>query len=164
VHQKVHIDYDSPPGACRLRDVRDINENDTRLALVGPGHGTDRVDEVRLRVGNDIVRTTSGKVLEVTSKVVGVAEQLGLGRVDSEQLLHVEDLDAVADSLTTDDHVVVLATDLTPLAARRVLGQASEVDELALLTDLCERSSVRLSDGDKLTSGAGGPSCRLSVR
>ena len=153
-----------PSGARRLGDVRDINEDDTRLALVGSGHGTNRVDEVRLGVGDDVVRTTSGKVLEVASKVVGVAEQLWLGGVDSEELLHVEDLDAVANSLATDNHVVILATDLTPLAARRVLGQTSEVNELALLADLCKCSSVRLSNGDELTSSAGGPSYMPLVR
>jgi hypothetical protein len=69
----------------------------------------------------------------------------------------------VAHGLATNDHVVILATDFTPLAAARELGQTSKVNELALLANLCECSSVGLANSNEFTSSAGGPSFMLSV-
>ena len=70
----------------------------------------------------------------MTCKIPLVAESHGLCRVDGEQFLsgirnsdqqrslrtnlHVEDLDAVVDGLTSDDHEVVLATDLVTVSIK----------------------------------------------
>jgi hypothetical protein len=101
----------------------------------------------------------------MTRKIPLVAECHRLCRIDGKQFLlgirngkqqlgshtnlHVEDLDAVVDSLTSDNHEVVLTTDLAPRAGRRVLRQASQVRQLAFLGDLSKCSSVLLADGNK---------------
>lgn len=58
----------------------------------------------------------------MANEVIGIAKGDRRRRVDVDQLLHVEDLNAMADRLATDDHQVVLATDLAPRAGRRVGG------------------------------------------
>lgn len=80
--------------------------------------------------------------------------------VDLEELLHVEDLNTMADSFGSDDDVVLVRADLAPLGGDRVLGQTAKVDELSLLGDLRESSAVVLTDSDKLTSVIGSPSPR----
>lgn len=66
--------------------------------------------------------STVGKAFEMANEVIGIAKGDRRRRVDVDQLLHVEDLDTMADRLATDDHQVVLATDLAPRAGRRVGG------------------------------------------
>ena len=63
-----------PSWAGWVGRVGDVNEDDTGLALVSPWRSTDRVDEVGLRVGHNVVRSTDGKALEVADEVLGVAE------------------------------------------------------------------------------------------
>lgn len=58
----------------------------------------------------------------MANEVISIAKGDRRRRVDVDQLLHVEDLNAMADRLATDDHQVVLATDLAPRAGRRVGG------------------------------------------
>jgi hypothetical protein len=67
-------------------------------------------------------------------------------------LLHVEDLDTVVARLGSNDHVIVVATNFAPLAGGGVLGQASKVDQLSLLANLCKSSAIRLTNRDELTS------------
>lgn len=104
----------------------------------------------------------------MTRKIPLVAESHRLCWVDGKQFLsgirngdqqlslrtnlHVEDLDAVVDGLTSNDHEVVLATDLAPRAGRRVLGQTSQVRQLAILGDLSECSSILLADGNEFAA------------
>lgn len=82
-----------------------------------------------------------------------------MGRIKLLQLAHVEDLHAVIVGLAPNDDVALVPLDLPPHGGQRagVLGQAAQVDELALLADLGERRAVLLSDGDELASLAVGP-------
>ena len=143
--------------------VGDVNEDDTGLALVGPGLRPDGVDEVGLGVGYDVVSSTAGEALEVASEILGVAEDLRGSRVDCEQLLHVEDLDTVSLGLAADDHQVVLATDLTPGAGGRVCWKTSKVYKFAFLVDLSKRSTILLSDCNKLATIVRGPTWKSSA-
>jgi hypothetical protein len=52
--------------------------------------------------------TTNRQALEVAHKVFRVAERHRLRRVDFEELLHVEDLDAMTLSLAPNDHQIIL--------------------------------------------------------
>lgn len=63
-----------------------------------------------------------GEAFEMANEVIGITEGDRRRGVDVDQFLHVEDLNAMADRLATDDHQVVLATDLAPGAGRRVGG------------------------------------------
>lgn len=65
---------------------------------------------------------------------------------------HVKDLNVVADGLATNDHVVLVSTNLTPDGRRRVLRQATKVDELSLGSDLGEGSTVALANSDELAA------------
>jgi hypothetical protein len=51
-------------------------------------------------------------------------------------LFHIKDLDAVVGGFATNNHEIVLGTNLAPLTNDRVLGQASEIDQFALFADL----------------------------
>lgn len=81
----------------------------------------------------------------------------GAGRVDGEQLLQVEDLDAGAGRLGADEDVVLVGPDLAPGRGAAVGGQAAEVPELALLGDLDEGGALVLAEGDELAAVARGP-------
>jgi hypothetical protein len=94
----------------------------------------------------------------VTSKVLLCVKDNGLLGVDLEKLGEVEDLDTVTNSLGSDDDVVLVCADLSPLRRLRVLGQTAEVDKLTLLGDLGKGCAVVLADGDELTTIVGGPS------
>ena len=61
-----------------------------------------------------IVRATDRKVIEQTREVSLFIEGLRLLRVDSSDLVQVKDLNVVANSLRTNDGIVVEHTDLTP--------------------------------------------------
>jgi hypothetical protein len=98
------------------------------------------------------------EALVVTGAIFFFVESDWLSWVDIEQLLHVEDLDTVVHSLTTNNHEVVLPADLAPRAGRGVLREASQIRELALLGDLGECSTILLPDGDKFASIVGCPS------
>ena len=98
------------------------------------------------------MRAAAGKTVIVAGKIVLVAEGLGAGRVEIEQLLHVEDLDSMTLGLTADNHEVALGPDLAPLAGSGVLRQASKVGQLAIASNLCKSSAIALANGDKLAS------------
>ena len=64
--------------------------------------------ELRERKVKVRTSTTNGKALEMTYEVFRVAKRHRLCRIDVEQLLHVEDLNAVTLSLAANDHQIIL--------------------------------------------------------
>lgn len=85
-----------------------------------------------LLVHNDVVRPSYRQLVEVTSEVL-LCEDGWASWVQVEELLHVEDLNAVLDSLGADDDQIAERPDLPPSRADGVvLGKSAEVDQLAL--------------------------------
>lgn len=74
-------------------------------------------------------------------------------RVKSKELLHIEDLNTVVDSLGADDSIVTKDSDFSPVGSFRVvLWKTTQVHQLALGADLSEGSAVVLANGDKLAA------------
>jgi hypothetical protein len=63
---------------------------------------------------NYIVGTTNREIIKQTSEVSFLVESLRLTRIDGSDLVHVEDLDVVANSLRANNGIVVEHADLTP--------------------------------------------------
>jgi hypothetical protein len=108
-------------------------------------------------VGDDVMRAAGDAVSDVHPTNIfrnqwPCVESLGFLGGELEQLLHVEELDSVTDSLTADDQSVSDLLDLTPDDAVVAGGETSEVFELAVLGDLSEGCTVGLTDGDELTA------------
>lgn len=99
-------------------------------------------------------------MVEVGGEVLFGIEGDGLGRIDGQELLQVKDLNTVANSLRSDNDVVLVGSDLAPLGGHRVLRKAAEVDHLAVLANLDEGSTLELTNTDKLTAIIGGPTPR----
>ena len=106
---------------------------------------------------NNVVRPAGGQIVEEAREVSRSAEVLRRARVDVEQLLHVEELNAVVDGLGANDHVLLVTLYLTPSGERRMLRQASEVLDLAVLCDLGESGAIFLTDGNELATVLGDP-------
>lgn len=143
-------------GLGRISKIEEVETRSTvgvcsRLSTNGDGI-------LELLVDNNVVGTANRqKSVEVASKVLlGVKDDRLLG-VDLQKLGKIKDLDTVADGLRSDDDIVLVSADLTPLGRLRVLGQTAEVDELTLLGDLGEGGSVVLADGDEFTAVVGCP-------
>lgn len=122
-------------------DVGQVDIDETGGAIVVTGTGANDEQQVLLLVNDDVVAAALRKVHEVGSHVRrGVVDDDALAGVDIEQLVvaqvshstlqrrangrvavylaHVEDLDAVADELRSNDHVVLVAPDLLPEGTR----------------------------------------------
>lgn len=107
----------------------------------------------KLLVGNDVVRTARDTIGDVhPANVLLDVEGLGVLRAQVEQLLHVEELDAVTCTLRSDDQGIADLLDLAPDDTVVAGGQAAEVFELTLLGDLCEGCTVCLANGNKLSA------------
>jgi hypothetical protein len=106
---------------------------------------------VELLVGNDVVRAARNAVGDVhPANVLLDVEGLGVLGAELEQLLHVEELDAVANTLGSDDQSVSDLLDLAPNDTVVAGGQTSEVFELTLLSHFCEGGTIGLADGNEL--------------
>jgi hypothetical protein len=141
---------------ARVSEVEEVKTSSTDRVSARLGANSDTV--VELLVHNHVVGTAEReKGLEVACEILGTIKGDGARRVDVEQLLHVEDLDAVITGLGADDHVVLVRSNLTPLRRQRVFGETAEVGHLAVRADLDEGSAVVLADGDELTTIIGGP-------
>lgn len=166
------------PDSLWVLDVGDIPEDDARkagwLTLKSGTHSNG--DKVWQRVVDmDVVGATEDRWLDVTSQVtasaVSTIECDRAGRIDSEELLHVENLDSVITQLTSNDHVVLVSAEFLPARTRAecCIGcavpvsvlfrdegsvdlQESQLDKLSSWEDLQERSTVVASCCDKLTS------------
>lgn len=115
-------------------------------------HGSNSNGVVKLLVDNDVMRTPSGKLVPVAGKVV-LGEVVRIGRVEVENLLHIENLDARVDGLRANDSIIAQNTDLAPSRADRVvLGKTTKVYELALARDFGKSSTVELANCYELTS------------
>lgn len=143
--------------------VAQVDEEQTSAASAVTGNSADSNGVVLLLVDDDVVGGSLGKTVEVTSQVLGVGECDGLGRVDSQELAPVEDLDTVAGCLASDDDVVLVASDLSPDGVAGVLGQTSKVDKLTSRGDLSKGSTVGLSNDDEFTASVTGPTPRGST-
>jgi hypothetical protein len=106
---------------------------------------------VELLVGNDVVRAARNAVGDVhPANVLLDVEGLGVLGAKLEQLLHVEELDAVANTLGSDYQSVSDLLDLAPNDTVVAGGQTSEVFELTLLGHFCEGGTIGLADGNEL--------------
>lgn len=66
----------------------------------------------------------------------------------------------MAQSLTANDHVVLVRADLSPDDGDRVLRKSPQVDHLALLGNLDKGSTVGLANGNELATIWGRPAPR----
>jgi hypothetical protein len=90
-------------------------------------------------VNDNVVSPSDRQIVKESLKILGSVEGDRLAGVDGRDLVHVEDLDVVANGFRADDGEVVENTDLAPGRAERVLSwQTSEVGEFALFVDFDE--------------------------
>jgi hypothetical protein len=119
--------------------------------VVATGSTTSTVgDSVsELLVGYDSVRSAFDTLVDVDkSNVFSDVESLRVLRRKLEQLLQVEDLDMVANTLRADNEAVADDLDFAP-DDRVVVGwKTTQVLKLALLCNLGERGTVGLTDGN----------------
>lgn len=107
---------------------------------------------VEFMVDNNVVRTSDGQLIPVASKIILGKSGRALW-VKIEDLIHVEELDAVVNSLRSDYHQIVDNANLPPPGTLViVLGQTAEVGHLAFAGDFGERGTIVLPDGDKLAA------------
>lgn len=122
--------------------------------------GTSSNGVVELLVDDNVVGAADGELVPMAGKL-SLGEVLGVGRVEVEDLLHVEELHTVLDGLGANDEEVIDDTDLTPVGAKTaILGETSDVAKLALAGDLGKGGTVVLTDGDELTAVGRGPAPR----
>lgn len=131
----------STAGRSRLARVGEIDVLETGLAGLVSGLGTDGEDILVVPVNNHVVGTSDGQLVPQANKVgLGVKGLWAVG-ANIEKLLHVKDLDVVANSLRTDDNVVVQHADLAPSRTYALRRKTTHVLDLAVLKDLDERST-----------------------
>lgn len=142
----------------RLSRVIDVDENGatgtsgvaTNAATTANSNGV-----IELLVGNDVVRAARNAVGDVhPANILLDVEGLGVLGAELEQLLHVEELDTVANTLRSDDQSVSDLLDLAPDDTVVAGGKTSEVFELTLLGHFCEGGTVGLANGNELPTGA----------
>lgn len=141
----------------RVGGVAQINKDEAgRTRRVARG-SANSIHPVRLLIHHDIMRPPNRQALKQARQIGVIAERDGAGRVDVEQLGHVEDLDVVALGLAANHHVVLVAADLAPDAGDRVLRQPAQVRELAFGRDFGKGRPVGLPDGEEFASAGGRP-------
>lgn len=116
------------PRVLGLGGVRQVKEDETTETGAVARLGTNYVGKVAGRVGEDVVHTSQGKIVPITRKVgIGTEGDRALLVVDVQELLQVEDLNAVARFFAANNNVVLECTDLTPLAGSNAssLGKAA---------------------------------------
>lgn len=145
-------------GLVRLGRIIDVDENGatgtggvaTNAATTANSNGV-----VKLLVGNNVVRAARNTVGDVhPANVLLHVEGLGVLGAELEQLLHVEELDAVANTLRSDDQSVSDLLDLAPNDTVVAGGQTSKVFELTLLGHFCEGGTIGLANGNELPASA----------
>ena len=145
-------------GLVRVVGIFHVNENGATSAGVVAARATTTANSdgvSKLLVGNDIVRAARDTVGDVhPANILLDIEGLGVLGAELEQLLHVEELDAVANTLGSDDQSVSDLLDLAPNDTVIAGRQTSEVFELTLLGHFCEGSTVGLTNCNKLSSSA----------
>lgn len=152
-------------GVTRIGHVDEDQPSPARQVVPVP-HGLVAADRpssngiAELLVHHDVVCSPDRQLVEMSSEVL-LGENGRAIWVEVEKLLHVEDLNAVLDSLGADDNQVAEGPDFSPPRADGVvLGQPAEVDQLTLGGDLRESCSVVLADSNELSPILGCPSPR----
>jgi hypothetical protein len=138
----------------RLGDVVGVDEDGaTSAGVVATGASTaaESDDIVLLLVGTDSVGASGNTLGKIDpGNVLLDIEDLGALRVKLEELLHVEELDTVTDTLGANDKGVFEDLHLAPDDGVVLGGKATKVLELTLLGDLGESSTISLTNGDEL--------------
>jgi hypothetical protein len=140
----------------RLGGVIKVDEDRTTSASVVTTRTAARAagnSVVFLLVANDGVRTSSNTLGDVEPRNILLdIKDLGVLRRELEQLLQVEKLNTVTNTLGSDEECVANLLDLTP-DDRVVVGwQAAKVLELTILGDFRERSAIGLTNSNELTA------------
>lgn len=141
--------------ACTARGrwgtgVRDVDVLQTAAADSGARLRADLKDGPGVPVDDDVVSSTEGHAYEVSEDggVVVAIECDWIGRINVEQLVEVENLDAVADGFATNDCQIVEDANFSPTltAVFNWVGgrEAADICELALARDLHEGSAGEL--------------------
>jgi hypothetical protein len=143
----------------RASRVSEVDEDEARTAARRSGHSAHSNSIVLLLIDDNVVSGALRETLEVAGQVA-LGEGDGASRVNGEKLAPVKDLHTVVGSLTANDNVVLIATDLTPDRVGGVGGQTAKVDETASRGDLGERSAVGLGDDDELATSVADPAPR----
>jgi len=147
----------STTGRGWLARVLEVDVLETSLAGLVSGLGTDSEDVLVVPVNNNVVGAADGQFVEQTNEVGLGIECLRCLWVDSQKLLHVEDLNVVTNGLGADDDIVVQDTDLAPSRPNTLCGEATHVLDLTILEDLNERSTGELAYDTEFAAIASGP-------
>ena len=103
------------------------------------------------------------KIIPISGKIgIGAKRDGTLSIIDVKQLLQVKNLNAVTWLLTADNNVVLVCTDLAPLARSNTgsLGKTTKVSELSSRGNFCKSSSVPLGNDCKFAPIITDPSPR----
>jgi hypothetical protein len=103
-------------GLGRILEIKELQATIAGTCKVDGGN-SDRNTIFKLLIDHHIVRATTRKVSEVTSKVLSVIEPNWLCRVNCQKLLHIEDLDTVTSKLRADQDVVLVTSNFLPQCA-----------------------------------------------
>jgi len=138
-------------GLCGVINVDEDRATSTGSVAASAATTANSNGVVKLLVGNDVVRTARDTVGDVhPANVLLDVEGLGVLGAELEQLLHVEELDTVANTLRSDDQSVSDLLDLAPDDTVVAGGQTSEVFELTLLGHFGEGGTIGLTNGNEL--------------
>jgi len=148
----------STTGRGWLARILEVDVLETSLAGLVSGLGTDSEDVLVVPVNNDVVGAANGQLVEQTNEVGLGVECLRCLWVDTQKLLHVEDLNVVTNGLGADDDIVVQYANLAPSRTHTLCGKATHVLDLTILEDLNERSTGELAYDTELAAIASGPS------
>jgi hypothetical protein len=147
----------STASLVRLVRIINVNKDDATSAGVVAANAAATANSsspATLLVSNDVVRATRNTIGDVhPANILLNIEDLGVPGAQLEQLLHIEELNAMANALRSDDKSVSDLLDLAPDDAVVAGRQASKVFELTLLGDFCESGTVGLANGDELSAG-----------
>jgi hypothetical protein len=147
----------STASLVRLVRIINVNKDDATSAGVVAANAAATANSsspATLLISNDVVRATRNTIGDVhPANILLNIEDLGVPGAQLEQLLHIEELNAMASALRSDDKSVSDLLDLAPDDAVVAGRQASKVFELTLLGDFCESGTVGLANGDELSTG-----------
>lgn len=115
---------------ARFAWITQVDEYETRSTCRCTRYSTDGDGVLQLLVDDDVVGPPNGESIKVTRQVGIAAESHRAGRVDVDELGHVEDLYTVVERLAADYDVFFIAAHLAPNDGVRlgIPGEAAEVD------------------------------------
>jgi hypothetical protein len=143
----------------RLGDIISVDEDgSTSTGVVTTGTSTAAKSDsvVLLLVRTDSVRASGNTLGEVNPSNVGLdVEGLRVLWRELEELLHVKELNTVADTLRSDDESVLQDLHLAPDDRIVLGGEPAKVLEFTFLGDLRKRGTVGLTNGNELAALVG---------